>query len=63
MKSLGIQYPSDLLVKAEEVKTIPAIALFGERSELNISHLDKVYRLAITKQNKLILTKLSDGKA
>ncbi len=63
MESIGDQYQSDLSVEDEEIKTIPAIALFGERSELNISHQDKVYRLAITKQNKLILTKLTDGKA
>jgi hypothetical protein len=63
MDNIGDQYQSGLLVEAGEVKTTPAIALFGGGSALNISHQDKVYRLAITKQNKLILTKLTDSKA
>lgn len=36
---------------------IPAIQLFGEHREICIEHNGEVYRLRITRRNKLILQK------
>jgi len=41
----------------QQVEVIPSARLFGTRKELLIEHGDALYRLRITSQGKLILTK------
>lgn len=43
--------------KAEGVVVTPSRQLFGERRELVIEHAGFLYRLRITQNNRLILTK------
>jgi hemin uptake protein HemP len=40
-----------------KLKALSSNALFQGTREVLITHLDEVYRLRITRQNKLILTK------
>jgi hemin uptake protein HemP len=41
----------------DSVQVIKSQELFGQQNQVVIQHGDKQYRLCVTKENKLILTK------
>jgi hemin uptake protein HemP len=44
-------------VSAAACRTLDAAALFGDAREVRLRHGDQEYRLRVTRQGKLILTK------
>jgi hemin uptake protein HemP len=51
------QLPSTKDTSQTKLKAISSNVLFQGTREVLITHLDEVYRLRITRQDKLILTK------
>ena len=49
--------PDQPAAKQERPPVIPARELFGSASEVTINYLGTLYRLRITRNDKLILTK------
>jgi len=44
-------------LRTNQVRVLDAQELFGQSSEVRLRHCDEEYRLMITRNNKLILTK------
>ncbi len=47
-----------LEVRVENVKHLNSSTLFGDAKEIVIAHFGEIYMLTITKQKKLLLTKI-----
>lgn len=46
-----------VMIEAPASNCIPSLSLFGNSNEISIQHCGNDYRLRITRQDKLILTK------
>ena len=53
----GAEAVRDVRPVAEPAKTVPSAHLFDGSREIAIAHEGAIYRLRITRQGKLILTK------
>jgi len=55
----GLHSEDDVLkMSADSIKMVSSSTLFGDAKDIVIAHLGEFYKLTITKQKKLLLTKM-----
>ncbi|HEY0562235.1 MAG TPA: hemin uptake protein HemP [Methylophilus sp.] len=52
---------SEVNMKMSHLRSLQSNSLFGDAKAVLISHLGERYMLSLTKQNKLLLTKVKQG--
>ena len=53
----GSKRPSSSATSASSPRVLDSVVLFGGTREVRIAHAGETYRLTVTRQGKLILTK------